>query len=353
MKNIILILSLVLVTIFVSAQKYAGIEIGSKGVKVAVVNVEDINVGKFSIVKNWTRNTAIARQISIDKTLGKQDIEETSNAVNEIYLQLQSEYKLDTAHIFIVGSSGVAMATNTADFGKRVFELTGKRMQFITAEQEGKLTTKGAVPVSRYESALVFDIGGGNTKGGYVLRDDAGHFYFYGISFDFGGVTLPERVNKTYAPKTFDQFAAGLNEFTQDTLTPLVIKSVFDNKPAAKRKTNIYAMGGGTWAFATLMFPTNKDNYMTFTYKDVVAYRNHILTDYDKWVETQRGLNEKGVNNVTDTYSREALLSTATILKETFDQIKDKENVNCFFARQGGVAWLIAYIVDDVRKNNQ
>jgi len=349
LKKLIIFLAAIFLFQLAFCERYAGIEVGGKGIKVAVIDVLDVNEGKFSIFKDWTRNTAVTKNISVDKKLAKQDITETSMAVNEIYQQLKSDFGVPDSKLFIVGSSGVAIAVNKEDLETAVEALTHHNMEFITSEQEGKLVTKGAVPVNRYDNSLVWDIGGGNSKGGYVLKD-GGYYYFYPMAFDYGGVTLTEKITKLYNPKDFAEFARGLNEFVTDTLRPQVVKRMFDNKSGARRKQNFYAIGGGSWAFAATMFPTNKDNYMTFKYSDVVDYRNHILVDYDSWIEQQSALNPDGVNRVLDTYSREALLTTATILQCTLDEMNNKENVNCNFVRKGYVAWIIAYVVDSVRK---
>ncbi len=346
-KNITLfVLLLVSITTLFSQGKYGGIEIGGKGIKVSVVNVKDIETGEFSIIKFWTRNTAITRGVSVDGKLRTDDITETVNAVKEIRDQLSTEFELSDSRIFIIASSGVAMAKNKQDLADKLFTVMGRKLDFVTSEMEGKLVTKGSVPPAKYTNSLIFDIGGGNSKGGYVTIDDANHYVFTPLAFDLGSVTLTEKIKKNAKGNEFKDFLASANEYN-DTLKSIV-KFMYDNKTAARRKQNVYMVGGAPWSFISLTRSGSTNAYESFTYQDIKNYQYDLINNFEKFesqVDTQ-----KDVAKVLDTYSREALLAGSYIMLNSIGDLNAPENKKLFFVRQGHVAWLIAYIVDTVRK---
>jgi exopolyphosphatase/pppGpp-phosphohydrolase len=178
------------------ANLFGGIEIGSKGVKITVVDIQNPKKAIFEIKDFWTENTGIARGISIDGNLQKDDIDKTAIIVAQNYYKLLNEYKIEDAKIFIIGSSGVAMAKNTDDLVAKVKELTKKTMDFITSETEAKLLVKGGIPPSRYLNALILDIGGGNTKGGFVGVFNDDNFVFMPLNLNLGTITLTEKIKK-------------------------------------------------------------------------------------------------------------------------------------------------------------
>jgi exopolyphosphatase/pppGpp-phosphohydrolase len=356
MKKICLLTLSFIIIVNTFAEKFAGIEIGGKGIKVAVVDILDVNEGRFTLIKDWTVNTAVTKGISSTKMLAKTDIVATANAVGDIYTRLQTDYSIPVDKIFIAGSSGVAIATNTSELKDEVKNRTGKDMFFISSQEEGKLVTKGAVPAKRYTNSLVWDIGGGNSKGGYVLVDDAGYYNFFPMAFDYGCVTLTEKIRTVYNTKDYISFKDGLSRFLADTLKPMIIKQMFDNQTAARRKNNLYAIGGASFAFTSLMFPEkfikgqDQENYVPFKSTDVQRYYLSLLTDYDKLISNAQAVNPDNTEKVLNLYSPEALLVGATILYETMNQMDNKDKVNGYFVRKGQVAWIIAYVVDYVRK---
>ena len=74
----------------ISQELYAGIEIGSKGVKMSVINVKNIKKGKYEVVDFWTENVAIAKGIAIDGKLAANDIETVFNVAVKNYTKLLS-----------------------------------------------------------------------------------------------------------------------------------------------------------------------------------------------------------------------------------------------------------------------
>ena len=65
----------------VSQNRFAGIEIGSKGVKVTVIEVKNVKKGIYEIKDFWTENVGIAKGISVNGNLAQPDIDKACEVV--------------------------------------------------------------------------------------------------------------------------------------------------------------------------------------------------------------------------------------------------------------------------------
>ena len=167
-----LLLKLTLFTLIVfntlysqNSKLFAGIEIGSKGIKMSVLDVNNIKRGDFTIKSYWSENVGIAKGISINGNLAKEDIDKAATVVLANYIKIKDEFKVSDENIFVVGSSGVAMAKNTQELIDKIKTVTNKDLEFIDASTEGKMLLRGCVPPIDYKYSMVLDIGGGNKIG--------------------------------------------------------------------------------------------------------------------------------------------------------------------------------------------
>lgn len=186
-------------TILYSQDKniYAGIEIGSKGIKVSIIDVNNIKKADFELKAYWTDNIGIAKGISIDGNLEIDDINNAVSVVVNDYKRILKEFDLPEENIYIVGSSGVAMAKNTQDLSSKIKAALGKEMEFISIDTEALLLVKGCIPMRFYAESMLFDIGGGNAKGGCLEpQKENGLFAFSSLKLNYGSITLTESIFK-------------------------------------------------------------------------------------------------------------------------------------------------------------
>ncbi|WP_428223614.1 exopolyphosphatase [Flavobacterium sp.] len=347
-KIFLTVLLMLLTPCFLNAQGlYAGIEVGSKGIKISVIDVQNIKKSVYTVKDFWTENVGIARSISIDGNLGKEEIEKASNVVWKNYQKLRDEFKVDDSRIFIVGSSGVAMAKNTQVLADKIKETTHKNIEFINSKLEAKLLLKGGIPPKYFTNSLILDIGGGNTKGGYVEEFTEENIVFYPLNLDYGTITLTEAINKktNTGAKYSEYVEANFKHLT--TLREGVIK-MYNEHPNAHNKTNVYFSGGAVWAFYTLYFEMGaKDNFNAFTYDDLVNY-NFILQNNFKKFE-QLALTNPEVDKVIKTYSQKHLIAANSILLTSLEELKSFKSKKLFFVKQGQIAWLLAYVADSAK----
>lgn len=336
------------------AQKnlYAGIEIGSKGIKISVIDVNNIKKGDYEIVAYWTDNVGIAKGISINGNLADEDINHAAAVVVQNLAKIKNKYNLADENIYLVASSGVAMAGNTDALGNKIKIATGKDLDFINAESEGKMLLKGAILPTDYQDAIVLDIGGGNTKGGYIDVLNDNKFEFFPLKLDYGTITLTEAINKTivipgeinnmgvYKEKSFE-FAPLLRE---------KIKDMLQTKPQSLLKKKIYLSGGAIWAFTTLYYNTasNDEHFVPLKMEDIVNYdaiiKNNFIS-YENLAKTN-----KEADKVLNTYSQKHLISANNILIACLEAIPNLKTKKIYFAREGQIAWLVSYVVDRSKK---
>jgi len=332
----------------ISQELYAGIEVGSKGVKMSVINVQNIKKGKYEVVDFWTENVAIAKGIAVDGKLAENDIDTAFNVVVKNYTKLLKEHKIEEKNIFIVVSSGVGMAENVDVLLQKLYVFTNINVGIISAQTEAKLLLKGCIPPKEYSDSLILDIGGGNTKGGYVEKfDDDDILIFYPVTLDLGTVTFTEKINK----KAKNNSVAEFNELLSAALPELKEQTdlLYKQSPKIFNKEKVYMSGGAVWAFYTL-YKGNAaiENFSPFEIKDVEAYNTMIKTDYAKF-EALASQN-KDVEKVLKTYSQKYLIAANSLLLTLLEKMPDIKSKKIYFTKQGQMAWLLSYIADSAKR---
>ena len=325
---------------------YAGIEIGSKGIKMSVLNVTNIKKGSYTILSYWSENVGIAKGISIDGNLGIEEMDKATNVVSANLTKIKTEFNVPEENIFIVGSSGVAMAKNTNDLKERIKVATKKDLEFIDSQTEGKMLLKGCIPPVDYKNSMVLDIGGGNTKGGYVDTLNNENFVFFPLSLSFGTLTLTEAVIKKTKDLDIDEY----NEKSFGFLPILrqQVNKMYGASPVALEKEKVFMSGGAVWAFYTLYNGPAKENYSKFNLEDVIYYDAVLKNNFKKYEDLAK--TDKDVEKVLKTYSQKYLISASNILLVCLEAIPGIENKKLYFAKEGQIAWLVSYIADRSKK---
>lgn len=341
-----LFLSLTFFSFSGSAQLFAGIEIGSKGIKMSVLDVDNIKKGDYVVKSFWSENVGIAKGISIDGNLAKQDIDNAAAIVLSNYIKIKNEFNVPDENIYIVGSSGVAMAKNTQELIDKIKVSTNKDLDFIDAQTEGRMLLKGCVPPIDYPNSMVLDIGGGNTKGGYIDIRNGDVFVFFPVSLNYGTVTLTEAVFK----KTRNQTLGEFNEKAFSFLPILreQISAMYATSPLALEKEKVFMSGGAVWAFYTLINGVAKENFSEFKLEDVIYYDAILKNNFKRFEELAK--TDKEAEAVLKTYSQKHLISGSNILQACLEALPNVNDKKLYFAKEGRIAWLVSYIADKSKK---
>jgi exopolyphosphatase/pppGpp-phosphohydrolase len=329
------------VSLFAQENLFGGIEIGSMGIKMTVVDVDTAKSGEYTIKLFWTENIGIAKGIAVDGNLSLNDINKASNVVKSNLDKFLSELKIPQKNIFIVASSGVGMAKNTQVLIDKIKETTNMKLDFIDVATEGKLLLKKGIPKSDYNSSFVLDIGAGNTKGGYIDSTTSSEFNFFPLTFNYGTITLTEEINKKNKKKDLTGFIETL--FGQLPNLREQIKGMYNSSPLALQKENIYLSGGAVWAFYTLYNGKEAQGvFNEFKLQDVIHFDAKIKNDYKYFQELAK--TNKEVEKVLNTYSQKHLISASYLLMFSLESIPNINDKKLYFAKQNQGAWLISYI---------
>ncbi|QXE89583.1 tetratricopeptide repeat protein [Geomonas subterranea] len=334
---------------------YGGIEIGAKGVKASVLIIKPLPEGSYDVDEalRKTINTTIFAGVKTKGAFEPQAIDETANAVKELFDLMVGSYKVDMKNIYLVGSSAVAKATNRDALTEKVKQLTGAKLTYITKDDEVLYNVVGSIPADKIAKALSVDIGSGNTKIGYWDRAN-GRDNVVAVEVPLGTVSLSDAVAKAGDdPKALSNAA---DKVIHEELAPR-LKAEMQRRPGYRNRRPVYLVGGIVWAVATLTKPGDRKDFTKLTPADVdkvIAGLNknpdallnpslsHIKDpEIKKWAESQ-------INSVKDVFTPENMLSGAKLLKAVFTEMKIKEG---YFARWGswvaGKVYLQAYDAEE------
>ncbi|MGH7224012.1 MAG: hypothetical protein ACRELF_12345, partial [Gemmataceae bacterium] len=216
-------------------------------------------------------------------------------------------------------------------------------MTFLDVRREAELSILGTLPRDRRETALLVDIGGGNTKGGCLLA--SGKYATFAVPF--GTLTF-----SALAKKKDVRDAKSLIKLGDETLAPLM-KTQLSALPNLAKRDRVYLSGGMVWTAATFAHPGDAKSFTALTLKDVEAFEGKLLASpgaypvvdlsavTDKQAR-QRALAEMA--RVKKVYSPAQALAGTQILKSVLRQLGGDKRF--YFARHGYLGWLLAYVTE-------
>jgi exopolyphosphatase/pppGpp-phosphohydrolase len=334
---------------------HGGIEIGAKGVKATAIDVTgDAGGYDVRVLFADTNNTTLTAGLAESGRFAPKALEATAAAVARFAATMQKEHKVPVDRLYVVGSSGLfsalegkkeAIGANRDALAAAVREACGLKMSFLDVKREAELSFIGVVP-SRYTGvAVLMDIGGGNTKGGY--RDGDKEIATFGVPY--GSVTFTDAARQWPGGGGYAEKADALR---QEVLAPALRKIAAEQQPLVKRE-RVYLGGGAVWALATLLRPGGKEPFLAVTAEDVAAYRKLLLQspgefpkpDVSSLGEKERAAAEKEIERVKATYTPQQLLAGANILQALSDEFGFKDR-KVYFARHAYLAWILAYVTE-------
>ena len=162
---------------------YAGIEVGSKGVKLSILEVGKTTQKelRFNIIQDSSLNTDF---ISFNDRV----FNNTLAAITGLFNYALSVKNIPSSRIYTVISSGVKVQaqkdnnnfwiTKLIDSFRIKIKEPSRNVEVINAINEAKLSHLGIVPEERRYTTFLIDIGSGNTKGGYFPNGNTNNFRF-------------------------------------------------------------------------------------------------------------------------------------------------------------------------------
>jgi len=369
-RRLILVACLCFSITFLSAQSnlklkynnstvYTGIEVGSKGVKMSMVELgkNAQSNGSFNILKDTSVNTDF---ISFnDPTFSS-----TLDALCGLYAKAQKDYKIPDKRIFTAISSGVKMQAEKDEKTENVKKLIdsfrarindpSKQVVVIDVKQEALLSHLGIVPESRRYTTFLIDIGSGNTKGGYFPYGNTKDFYLFQLNWGTKSVsnTAEKRMEED---KSMANYQKHLVRVLSQAENSDIIYAV--NASGAYPLSDYIAFSGGAaWAAANLMHPELVDNAVVpVTFDEVVKFYERLYTNFSAYSpenlakagtdDAEKAAILKASKTVHGVFDQKSLMSGSGLLLKIMRQFASiYETKQFYLVKNGQVGWISAYV---------
>jgi len=348
------------------ANIYAGIEVGSKGVKMSLIEISGSGLknGNYKILRDTSVNTDF---ISFTES----SFQATLKGLTSLYTVAIVGNQIPSERIFTLFSSGVKVVAdrenkkewiaNMAQAFKKAINEPNRSMDAIDVLDEAKLSHLGIVPNSKRYSTFLIDIGSGNTKGGYFPSGNTQDFKLFQLTWGTKSVS-----NSTEKRMEDDNTLSNFNKQLQRVLAGQADEEItyaVNVSGAYNMSDNIAFSGGIAWATATLIYPELADNpVVPVTYDDVVKFSEKLYANYKQLSDssivksiTDNTLDKEMIRNeikkVNKVFDQRALMSgTGLLLKimRQFEGVYEKKQF--FLVKNGQVGWISAYVNQAISK---
>lgn len=341
---------------------YAGIEVGSKGVKMSLLELgKDALVnGSFNILKDSSVNTDFI-------SFTQPTFSATLNGLSNLYATALNKYNIPSSRVFTVVSSGVKMqaekeektnwVNNLVDSFKLKIKEPKRLVEVVDVLQEARLSHLGIIPRSKRFATFLIDIGSGNTKGGYFpIDDNTKEFKLFQLNWGTKSTANAAEKRMDEYDKTLANYSKQLFRVLQGAENSELIYAV--NSSGAYNLNDYIAFSGGiVWAAATLLQPENIDNpVVNVTYEDVQRFTETLYNNYASLSDsallqkiTDSNLDKKAIakeiKRVHSVFDQRSLMAGAGLLLKIMRQFKSVyESKGFFFVKNGQVGWVSAYV---------
>jgi hypothetical protein len=345
---------------------YAGIEVGSKGVKMSMVELDKKagEDGEFKILKDTSINTDFI-------SFTQPTYQATLAALNKLYEIAVQQNKIPVTHVFTAISSGVNIQAQKEDKKNWIDQLINafkfnynepdRKVMLIDVLEEARLSHLGIVPEARRYNTFLIDIGSGNTKGGYFPYGNTKDFRLFQLTW--GTKSSFNAADKMLGEdKSLENYNSQLSRVLAGAENNEIVYAV-NASGAFPKSDNIAFSGGIAWAVATLIVPELNDNAVVgVTYDEVLQFSEKLFKNPSLYSEyfIVKTLPEnsidaeklsKDVKQVNKVFDQRALLAgTGLLLKimRQFDGVVERKKF--YLVKNGAVGWISAYVNQNVSK---
>jgi len=376
-RSVLLSVALLLGFSFLSAQTnfklkynnssiYAGIEVGSKGVKMSVIEIgrNAQSRGAFNILKDSSVNTDFI-------SFSEPTFHATLEGICGLYSTLVKQYKIQPRYVFTLVSSGVKIQAekenktswinNLIDSFKLKIKDSERQVSVIDVLEEARLSHLGIVPETRRYNTFLIDIGSGNTKGGYFPNGNTRDFKLFQLSW--GTKSTANAAEKRCGDDNgILNFNKQLYRVLSEAENSEIIYAVNESGSYPK-SDNVAFSGGISWSVATLMFPELIDNsVVAVTFEQVLKFQERLSNNFSSVSEAAltRNLMDKTldkdavareVKRVHQVFDQKSLMAGTGLLIKIMRQFQSiYEGKQFYLVKNGQVGWISAYVDQTVGK---
>jgi hypothetical protein len=339
---------------------FAGIEVGSKGVKMSLVEIDKkaVRAGSFHLLKDSSVNTDF---ISFTES----SFAATLNGLTGLFNAINSRYQIPSERIFTVVSSGVkgqAEKDNKSFWIQKLVDSfrikigePQRKVEVVDIKEEARLSHLGIVPEEKRFTTFLVDIGSGNTKGGYFPFGTTNEIKLFQVNW--GTKSISNAVEKRLEG---DQSISNFNRQLFRVLSGAPnneIEYAVNVSGAYNMSDNIAFSGGIAWSISTLLYPELIDNsVIPVTYDEVQKFSERLARNYSDFSadvilkkvsdeSVDKTLLSKEVKDVNKVFDQKALMAgTGLLLKimRQFEGVYEKKQF--YLVKNGQVGWISAYV---------
>lgn len=349
---------------FDNEEVYAGVEIGSSGIKMTIISVV-----KLENPERYEYEEVVPPK---SNELNVSAFEGQSNRlvlqyVKEFVDVIIKDYKIPKERILIAFSSGVNDAAQTKNKVKDLEQIrdyieeeVGIEPEILTISQEAKYTHLGVLPSSRRLDITSIDVGGQNTKGGYFFGGKT-NYKWGAFTFEYGTKSLLEKASD-FGRIKFDNLTACQQkcEEIMESQSQYLYEEISD---IMREDERVLFSGGIAWVIGRTMRPekVNRPDFIDdITLSDVRMFKNEVikkgLTGFmDQQLRTVTNLSAVEKQKLVEIYedikskkfTDERCISGAVIVENLIKKLDNNRKVphNYSFGVHTIVGWITGKVV--------
>lgn len=353
------------VNLKINNNTYTGIEVGSKGIKMSVIEIgkNAQSSGAFYILKDTSVNSDFI-------SFTKPTFAATLNGLCDLYLLAVKEYKIPAVRIFTVVSSGVKSQAEKEEKMSWVHELIDsfkirikepKRIvEVVDVMKEAMLSHLGIIPSTRRYTTFLVDIGSGNTKGGFFPDGIKSNFKLFQLNWGTKSVNN-ETEKKCAEDQSLNNYNKQLSRVLSGAENSEIVYAV-NASGAFALSDNIAISGGIAWAVATLIYPELIENpVVSVSYAEVEKFTVQLYKNFNSLSPVflsksvtnaqEKDLIQKEAKTVHQVFDQRSLMAGAGLLLKIMRQFESAfETKQFFLVKNGQVGWVSAYVDESISK---
>ncbi len=343
-----------------SSTIFAGIEVGSKGVKMSILEVgkNAKTNGAFNILKDTSVNTDF---ISFTPSTSQA----TLAGLTGLYQTALKDYKIPAKRIYTVVSSGVKGQAEKDNQMNLVNELItsfkskikepGREVEVVDVQQEARLSHLGIIPDARRYNTFLIDIGSGNAKGGYFPYGNTSQFRLFQLNWGTKSTANATEKRMEDTDKTIENYHRQLWRVLAAAENNELIYAI-NSSGAYPLSDHIAFSGGIAWAVATLLHPeaVGQSN-ISVSFQDVAKLCERLFKEYPSLSDTalvaaiqdpaERELARKEISRVHKVFDQRALMAGSGLLLKIMRQFAAvHESKQFVLIKNGQVGWISSYV---------
>lgn len=341
---------------------YAGIQIGTTGVRVAIFKTKyesdfyEKDVRSNFYIPNGEPVADASRSFRVSQ--------------NALAVGMDSirHYNIPNERIFIVFSSDIqdnfvrSAAGKQALYNQLMQTLPTDNLRIdttLSVSREAELFTIGAIPRKVWPTTSSLNLGPNSTTGGYIEQaTPKARRTFQEVTFPVGTNTLVSRIENqpSMTMNAYRKEAQRLVQAMADTfLTPRLV----DAPPGLRQRRVIGVAGEAVEALATYLYPEKSaTTAVPITADDVSRFRQLALTDYARLTRPDlsgitdaavRGKAEKNVQTIQGKLNEKQLIAAALWLDAVVKAYTVSYGVRRFvFIRNADIGWVTGKFLETI-----